>query len=109
MDCEYTLCMVIGAKFMLSNSRRTETQCYLLPEIGQPDRDPAEPLTVAAEPTTWRALLDGTANINSELKTLRLRYLTNVQGGPDGRWNEIHALGLHQFEGCFCQEAAVFD
>ena len=47
---------------------------------------------MAAEPTTWRALLDGTANINSELKTLRLRYLTNVQGGPDGRWDVIHAL-----------------
>lgn len=35
----------------------------------------SEPITLAAGPATWRALLEGTANMHSELKAGRLRTL----------------------------------
>jgi protein-tyrosine sulfotransferase len=51
----------------------------------------AEPITLAAGPATWRALLEGAANVDSELKAGRLRALGTLATRAT-RWEQLHAI-----------------
>jgi hypothetical protein len=63
------------------------------------DRTPEPVVTMFAEPRVWQALLDGSANVITEIRNGRLRCL-NKRDGHRVRSDEVHAiawlLGLSQ-------------
>jgi hypothetical protein len=66
---------------------------------GQHVDENAKPITLAAGPATWRSLLEGTANVDSEQKAGRLRTL-GTRAVRATRWDQLLAvaalLGISQ-------------
>jgi protein-tyrosine sulfotransferase len=66
---------------------------------GQHADENAKPIRLAAGPATWRALLEGTVNVDSELKAGRLRTLGTLATRAT-RWDQLLAvaalLGISQ-------------
>jgi protein-tyrosine sulfotransferase len=66
---------------------------------GQHADENAKPITLVAGPATWRALLEGTANVDSELKAHRLRPLS-ITATRQTWWDQLLAvaalLGISQ-------------
>jgi hypothetical protein len=72
----------------------TKAALQRLPSAPSPAERRANPITLAADPATWDALMAGTANVDVERKAGRLRHFQRVpvRGAATTRWDEIHAV-----------------
>ncbi|MFD0690816.1 sulfotransferase family protein [Actinomadura fibrosa] len=72
----------------------TEAALQRLPAAPAPADRRADPITLAADPATWDALMSGTANVDVERKAGRLRHFQRIpaRGAAVTRWDEIHAV-----------------